>query len=116
VKTSERDTLIKEQSEALRLISEKLTSLNRREPARASEPPAIRRPPRPRLDGLPGWDHVVPVEHVRGDRVPEVNCVCGAVTALTLRIPMECGGRCGRYFMRTRAGVTVKRFEEPVTT
>lgn len=110
---AERDELLIEQSQTLGRIDSRLASLERARARRERDPlPPLKSLPRVRRDGLPGWDFEVPAESVKEGVDPVVTCRCEAETTLTMKLPMECSGECGRWFLRTTAGVRVKRFDE----
>lgn len=118
MKQAERDALAAQNTEALAHIAERLDELGgwaarRERRARERELPPVPRPPRHRPEGFHGFDTPVPAGHVSG-MPPAVRCAadCGAETVLALSVPMACAGECGRWFVRTRAGVRSRRFEQ----
>lgn len=117
MRNAERDELLVAHAASAETLAVELAGINaqlagfQRERQRRVLPP-LRRPPRRRLDGLPGWDYVVPSGSVTEAADPVVTCRCEAETTLSMRVPMECSGACGRFFLRTTSGVRVKRFVE----
>ena len=113
MKSAERDQLLTAQVAAAESLAVELAGVRAQlavfgRERRERVLPPLKRLPRRRLDGLPGWDFVVPAESVSGGVDPVVTCRCEAETTLTMKLPMECAGGCGRWFLRTMSDVRVE--------